>query len=113
MADSIISIAVMEPLDGLEEDFLRILAELYALMERKGYSRDTLLRNRKQPPHYIHIRYWSSLTARQEAQEDPAVQRCWARLGNLCHMLRVHDVLDEVDWRSAPPDSERNVSSED
>ena len=103
MADSIISIAVMQPYDGLESDFLRILSELYTLMESKGYSRDTLLRNRKHPPQYIHIRYWSSLDARQEAQEDPAVQRCWAQLGHLCHMLRVHDVLDEIDWKSGPP----------
>jgi quinol monooxygenase YgiN len=103
MPDSIISVAVMEPLDGLEENFLRVLAELYTLMESKGYSQDTLLRNRKYPPHYIHIRHWSSLSARREAQEDPAVQRCWARLGNLCRMVRVHDVLDEVDWKAIPP----------
>src|SRR5512138_59787 len=98
MQDSILSIAVMEPFTGCEEEFLSVLHELYTLMERKGYASDMLLRNRQDPPHYINIRHWKSLDLRQEAHEDPAVHRLWARLGNLCFMRRVHEVLDEVDW---------------
>jgi hypothetical protein len=106
MSESIVSVAVMEPLEGLEGEFLRVLNELYTVMERKGFARDRLLRNRHDPPHYFNIRSWSYPEARREAQEDPEVQRCWARLGHLCHMRRVHDALDEVDWRSLPPPAE-------
>jgi len=105
MHQSILSVAVMEPFEGLESEFLRVLNELYSVMERKGFARDTLLRNRLHPPHYFNIRYWSSAEAPREAQEDPEVQRCWAQLGHLCHMRRVHEALDEVDWRNLPPSS--------
>ena len=94
-----LSVAVMEPLEGLEAEFLHVLKQLYTVMERKGFARDVLLSNRHSPPNYFNIRYWSSPEARREAQEDPEVQRCWARLGHLCHMRRVHDALYEVDWR--------------
>jgi hypothetical protein len=106
MSKSFLSVAVMEPLDGLESEFLRVLSELYSVMERKGFARDVLLRNRLDPPQYFNLRYWSSPEARREAQEDPQVQRCWAQLGHLCHMRRVHEFLEEVDWKSvAPPQS--------
>lgn len=101
--NSIVSIAVMEPFDGAEQEFLRILRELYALLERKGYSHDELLRNRLDPPQYFNIRHWVSLQARLDAHEDPEVHRYWAQLGNLCHMRRVHEILDEVDWQTGRP----------
>ena len=100
MSESILSVAVMEPLEGLEAEFLSVLSELFTALEQKGLARDLLLRNRHHPPHYFNIRYWTFPEARREAQEDPDVQRCWARLAHLCHMRRVHDTLDEVDWRS-------------
>ena len=90
----------MEPFDGAEAEFLSVLRELYSLLERKGYSRDELVRNRMDPPQYFNIRHWISPQARQEAHEDPEVHRCWAKLGHLCHMRRVHEILDEVAWRT-------------
>jgi hypothetical protein len=99
MANKILSIAVMEPFDGQEREFLSVLRELYSLMERKGYSRDVLLRKASSPPSYFNIRHWTTSQARQEAHEDPEVHRCWAQLGHLCHMRRVHEVLEEVDWK--------------
>ncbi len=101
MAEPILAIAVMEPFEGCEAEFVAVLGQLYALLERKGYCRDVLLRNRKDPPHYFNIRHWVSPEARQEAHEDPEVHRYWAKLGNLCKMVRVHQTLDEVDWRAA------------
>ncbi len=99
MSDGIFSIAIMEPFDGHEREFLAVLRELYALMERKGYSRDSLARSSDGPPQYFNIRRWTSAHARQEAHEDPDVHRYWAQLGHLCHMRRVHETLDEVDWK--------------
>lgn len=100
MAEKIYSVAVMEPFDGKEQEFLAVIHELYSLMERKGYSSDTLLRNHKEPPQYVHVRCWSSAATRQEAQEDPEVHQCWAQLGHLCHMRRVDETLDEIDWKA-------------
>jgi hypothetical protein len=91
----------MEPFAGHEQEFLEVLSALYALMEQKGYSRDMLLRDHKLTPQYIHIRHWTSEQARLEAREDPDVHRCWLKLGNFCHMRRVHEALDEVDWKAA------------
>ena len=99
MPDNILSIAVMEPFDGLESEFLAVLRDLYRLMERKGYSRDDLLRKPANPPQYINIRHWASAQARHDAHEDPDVHHCWARLGNLCNMIRVHETLEPVNWR--------------
>ncbi len=101
IAESIVSIAVMEPFDGHEEEFVSVLHDLYSLMERKAYSTNLLLRNRKTPPQYINVRHWVSEQARQDAHEDPEVHRCWAQLGHLCRMIRVHEILDEVDWKAA------------
>jgi hypothetical protein len=100
MNDSILSIAVMEPFPGCEEEFLTVLHELYTLMQRKAYSENTLLRNRLDPPHYINVRRWNSVQAREDAHEDPEVHQYWARLGHLCFMRRVHEILDEVNWKA-------------
>jgi len=96
----ITSIAVLEPLEGEEPALLAVLHELYSLLERKGYSRDTLLRSRKEPVYFINVRCWASEQARLEAHEDPDLHRCWARLGQLCRIPRVHEILDDIDWRS-------------
>lgn len=100
MADHIHSIAVMEPFEGKEQEFLAVLRELYSVMERKNYSRDILLRNSGEPAEYVHVRQWTSAAARQEAQEDPEVHRHWAQLGHLCHMRRVLETLHEIDWKA-------------
>jgi heme-degrading monooxygenase HmoA len=99
--ESIVSIAIMQPYDGHEQEFLQILTDLYGLMERKGYSSDTLMRDHQQPPQYFHIRYWNSAQARLEAREDPEVHRFWAQLSSTCHMRRVYEELEMVDWKSA------------
>jgi hypothetical protein len=101
MIASVVSIAEMEPLEGAEQEFLGVIADLYSLMERKGYSRNVLLRA-GEPLLYLNLRYWNSPQARQEAQEDPEVHRHWMRLAGVCHICRVHEVLEEVDWKSRP-----------
>ena len=98
--DELVSVAVMEPFSGQEDVFLEILHDLYTLLENKGYSRDLLLRSPADPPYYINVRRWKSAETRTEAQEDPDVHRCWARLGHVCKVVRVHQVMDEVDWKS-------------
>ena len=84
----------------MEEASLATIRELIAILSSKGYSRDLLYRDREH--HYVLLRYWASEQSRRMAQEDPAVQRCWARLGNEIQILKVYETLTEV-----PPDKGR------
>ena len=65
-----------------------------AIVTAKGYGRDLLCRDRES--HYVFLRYWKSEEARQAALEDPAMQRCWARLGNEIQIVKVYETLTEV-----------------
>ncbi len=49
MEDRILALAILEPLPGKEEELIAMLHDLYALLFRKGYSRDTLYRDPKRP----------------------------------------------------------------
>ena len=96
MSEEIFAIAVVKPEEGHEQEVMEILRELYAVMRRKNYSRNTLYRDRKEPSPLVNFRYWTSEEARTRAQEDPEVHRCWARLGQVAKVETVMEHLDEV-----------------
>jgi hypothetical protein len=80
MSQAYLSIAIWEPVPGMEEAALATMRELNSIVSRKQYGRDQLYRSSE--PHYILMRCWSSEQARSAALEDPELLRCWARLGN-------------------------------
>ena len=86
--------AIWEPLPGLESASLATIRELNLIVSTTGYGRDLLYRSGDSP--YLLLRYWNSEQARAAAQEDPEVLRCWARLGNEIHILKVYEKLEEV-----------------
>ncbi len=94
MPQSFLSVAIWQPLPGLEAASLATIRELNAIVLNKGYGRDFLYRNRDD--HYVLLRYWKSEGARDTAQEDPEVLRCWARLGNEIQIVKVYPKLEEV-----------------
>ena len=94
MSQEYLSIAIWEPLPGLEAVSLETLRELNAIVSRKQYGRDLVYRS--SDAHYILLRYWNSEQARSTAQEDPEVLRCWARLGNEIKILKVYEKLQEI-----------------
>jgi hypothetical protein len=94
MSQEYLSIAIWEPLPGLEAVSLETMGELNSIVSRKQYGRDLLYRS--SDAHYILLRYWNSEQARSTAQEDPDVLRCWARLGNEIKILKVYEKLQEV-----------------
>lgn len=94
MPQEILSVAVWEPVPGMEDASLATLHDLTAIVIAKGYGRDLLYRDRD--AHYVFLRYWKSEEARQAALEDPAMQRCWARLGNEIQIVKVYETLTEV-----------------
>ncbi len=96
MGQELLSIAYIWPNPGEDENTLRVLEELYALLSRKGYSRDLLYRDTKTSDRLVNLRYWRSEEARQQAQEDPDVHRLWQRLAQVCRVDGVVERLEEV-----------------
>jgi hypothetical protein len=94
MPEEIFSVAIYEPLPGMEAASLATMRELMAVLAKRGYSRDFLYRDGDQ--HYVLLRYWMSEASRRAAQEDPDVLRCWARLGNEIQTVKVYETLREV-----------------
>jgi quinol monooxygenase YgiN len=91
----VLSMAVMEPFEGKEQEFEQVLTDFYAMLRKKNYSRDELLRSTK-ASHYVNIRHWRSEEARAQAHEDPDVHRYWAKIGLLCQMRAVYETLEPV-----------------
>jgi hypothetical protein len=94
MSQEYLSIAIWEPLPGMEAVSVETMRELNSIVSRKQYGRDLLYRS--SDAHYILLRYWDSEQARSTAQEDPEVLRCWARLGNEIKILKVYEKLQEI-----------------
>jgi hypothetical protein len=94
MSQEYLSVAIWEPLAGMESASLATMRELNLLVSSKGYGRDLLYRSGDE--HYLLLRYWKSEQARSTAQEDPEILRCWARLGNEIKILKVYEKLEEV-----------------
>jgi hypothetical protein len=94
MSQEFLSLAIWEPLSGMEAASLATIRELNAIVSSKGYGRDLLYRSGDS--HYLLLRYWNSEQARRTAQEDPELLRCWARLGNEIQILKVYEKLEEV-----------------
>jgi hypothetical protein len=94
MSQEFLSLAIWQPLPGMEEASLATIRELNAIVSSKGYGRDLLYRDGDS--QYLLLRYWNSDQARRIAQEDPELLRCWARLGNEIKILKVYEKLEEV-----------------
>src|SRR5579864_7950257 len=94
MTQEILSVAIWEPVPGMEAASLATLRELTSIVTAKGYGRDLLYCDRES--HYIFLRYWKSEEARRAAQEDPDMLRCWARLGNEIRIVKVYETLQQV-----------------
>src|SRR5215468_6567336 len=94
MAQEILSVAIWEPLPGHEADALETFHEIKSITSRKSYARDLLYRDGEH--HYVFMRYWKSEDARRNAQEDPEMLRCWAKLGNQIQIVKVYETLSEI-----------------
>jgi hypothetical protein len=94
MSQEYLSVAIWEPLPGMESASLATMRELNLLVSNKGFGRDLLYRGGDE--HYLLLRYWKSEQARSSAQEDPEILRCWARLGNEIKILKVYEKLEEM-----------------
>jgi hypothetical protein len=94
MPHEILSVAIYEALPEMEAASLATIRELIAILSAKGYSRDLLYHSGQS--EFVLLRYWKSEEARRTAQEDPEVQRRWAKLGNEIQILKVYEKLEDV-----------------
>lgn len=83
----------------MEVAALDTFRELRSIVAAKGYGRDLLYRDRES--HYVFLRYWKSEDSRRAAMEDPAMLRCWAKLGNQIQIVKVYETLCEIETDKA------------
>ncbi len=95
----IMAMAIFVAREGKEQELLAVVRKFYAMLQRKGYSRDLLYRDAKNPRRFIHLRYWKSEETRASAHEDPDVHHFWQQMGLLCDMESVTQGMEELDWQ--------------
>jgi hypothetical protein len=96
MTREVLSVAIFEPVAGEEDNALSTMREIMAALSQKGLSRDFLYRSGSTSHEYVLFRYWKSDGSRRSAQEDPEIQRGWAKLAHEIRILKVYESLDEV-----------------
>jgi hypothetical protein len=101
MDSEILAIAIVKPFEGRENDLLALLNDFYAMIARKGYSRDLLYRSQKDPSRLFNLRYWKSDEMRREAAEDPHVHRYWHQLSTMGVIETVYEQLEEIPLHNA------------
>jgi hypothetical protein len=94
MGQEILSVAIWTPIPGMEDAAFDTMREITSIVTRKAYARDLVYRD--DHSNYVLLRYWKSEAARREAQEDPAMLRCWARLSNEIEIVKVYESLVEI-----------------
>ena len=93
MPQEILSIAIFETLEGMEEQAIADVHALMDLLESHQYCRDSLHRSDHPGTEFVLLRYWYSEAARREALENPEAQRLWAKLAHEIRMLKVYESL--------------------
>jgi quinol monooxygenase YgiN len=102
MPQEILSIAIFEPHAGMGEQALATMRELAAVLSKLGYAEDSLYRDASS--ECLLVRRWKSEEARREAQENPEVQRCWAKVAHEITILKIFERLEDVTGkRTAAP----------
>jgi cytidine deaminase len=66
-----VSVVALEIADGKESEFLSLTGQVQALVRRKGYGTNQLLRDGSHPRRYYDIRIWSNGAAAARADTDP------------------------------------------
>ncbi len=97
MPDEVLAIAIFEPIKGKDKQCLAVTRELFDFLRRKGYGRDLLYRDAKNPRVYLNFRYWASEKAALAAHQDPELHQFWARLAKVCRIKKIYERLEEVE----------------
>ncbi len=94
MSHEYLSIAIWEPLPGMEAASIATVHELNSIVSRKQYGRNLFYRSGSSD--FVLLRYWQSEEAQRTALEDAELLRCWARLANEIKISKVFEKLEEI-----------------
>src|SRR5688572_27613366 len=71
MADqNVVSVVALEISEGKESEFLSLSGQMQALVRRKGYGTNQLLRDGAHPRRYYDIRIWKNADVAAQAESD-------------------------------------------
>lgn len=115
MADqSVVSVMALEIAPGKESEFLSLTGKLQALVRRKGYGTNQLLRDGSHPRRYYDIRIWRNAEAAAHAEADGDIGALRHQLGKSLKATPIVDVAwaVEIGLASAGPWQERRIVSD-
>jgi cytidine deaminase len=111
---SMVSVVALEVTSGKEDDFLTLTGQLQALVRRKGYGTNQLLRDGSHPRRYYDIRIWRNADSASRAESDKELDGLLAKLAK---HIRAEPLVDlawavEIGLATAGPWQERRVVGE-
>jgi cytidine deaminase len=112
MADqSVVSVVALEISQGKESEFLSLTGQMQALVRRKGYGTNQLLRDGEHPRRYYDIRIWRNADAAAKAESDGEIETLRQGLAKHLSATPLVDVAwaVEIGLASAGPWQERRV----
>ena len=112
MADqSVVSVVALEIASGKESEFLSLTGQLQALVRRKGYGTNQLLRDGSHPRRYYDIRIWRNADTAAQAAADTEIEILLHHLEKNVKATPLVDVAwaVEIGLASAGPWQERRV----
>ncbi len=115
MADqSVVSVVALEITEGKESEFLALTGQMQALVRKKGYGTNQLLRDGEHPRRYYDIRVWRNADAAAQAEGDREVKDLRRDITNHLHARPVVDIAwaVEVGLTAAGPWQERRVRTD-
>lgn len=113
MADqSVVSVVALEIASEKESEFLSLTGQLQALVRRKGYGTNQLLRDGSHPRRYYDIRIWQNGEAAAQAESDSDIAQLRKQLAKNVSATPLVDVAWAVEMglASAGPWQERRVA---
>ena len=112
MADqSVVSVVALEISEGQETEFLTLSGQMQALVRRKGYGTNQLLRDGEHPRRYYDIRVWRNADAAAKAEGDRELKDLRRDIAGHLHARPIVDIAwaVEVGLTAAGPWQERRA----
>jgi cytidine deaminase len=112
MADqNVVSVVALEISEGKESEFLSLSGQMQALVRRKGYGTNQLLRDGAHPRRYYDIRIWKNADVAAQAESDGEIDMLRQGLAKYLSATPLVDVAwaVEIGLATAGPWQERRV----
>jgi cytidine deaminase len=114
VSESVVSVIALEIAAGREDEFLSLTGEMQAIVRRKGYGINQLLRDGVHPARFYDIRIWRNATAAARAESDRDVADLRQKLARYLKETPLVDVAlaVELGLMTSGPWQERRSSND-